>query len=151
MNMPNPNVVSGNASPHENHTHSKPRQEMTTRDLKGEHLVEAAPVPKARTKQPLNPLDDGHVLVRSNEREHPGHSEILRERLDALARYLGHGNYEPSSKDARRLRRARRLWARAYSNYCAMLSDPVWWRTNARNQYPIVFPADDIPPHTTAA
>ena len=99
----------------------------------------------ARKKQTMNPLDDGYVLVRPNEREHPGHSEILRERLDALARYLGHGNYEPSSRDARRLKRARRLWAHAYSNYRAMLSDPVWWRVHARNQYPIVFPPDTAP------
>lgn len=89
--------------------------------------------------------EQGYVLVKGNEREHPAHSKELVKRIDALARYLGHGNYEPTARDLRKLKRARRLWTRGYSNFREMLKQPEWWRTNARKQYPIIFPPDAAP------
>ena len=53
-------------------------------------------------------------IVYAFEREHPAHSAELVERIDALASYLGFGNYDPSSPDKRRRKRARRLWTEAY-------------------------------------
>jgi hypothetical protein len=100
---------------------------------------------KARETQHLQLLELGYVLVKGNEREHPAHSEELVKRIDALACYLGHGNYEPTSSHRGTLKRARRLWARGYSNFQEMLKEPEWWRVNARNQYPIIFPPDAAP------
>ncbi len=96
----------------------------------------------ARWKRHEQLLADGYMLVKANERHHPAHSAELVERLDALARYLGFGNYEPTSSHKGKLKRARRLWQQAHSNFQAMLREPDWWRENARNQWPIVFPRD---------
>jgi hypothetical protein len=98
-----------------------------------------------RERRHLELLERGYVLVKGSEREHPAHSDDLVQRIDALASYLGRGNYEPASSHQGRLKRARRLWKRGHSNYQAMLKEPVWWRANARNQYPIVFPPDAPP------
>ena len=99
----------------------------------------------ARAEQQSQLLDDGYVLVKANEREHPAHSDTVVKRIDALARYLGRDNYEPSSSHKGKRKRARRLWKSAYSNYQAMLREPDWWRVNAHNQWPIMFPPDDAP------
>ena len=85
------------------------------------------------------------MLVQANERHHPAHSAELVERIDALASYLGMGNYQPTSSHKEKLKRARRLWKHAYSNFQAMLREPEWWRANARKQWPIVFPPDAAP------
>lgn len=90
-------------------------------------------------------LANGYVLVKANEREHPAHTAEVLERIDALARYLGRGNYEPTSSHKGKLKRARRLWTEAWSNFQAMLREPDWWRANANNQWPIIFPADAQP------
>lgn len=95
-------------------------------------------------------LADGYALLRANERHHPAHTAELVERIDALARYLGIGNYEPTSSHKAKRKRARRLWKQAYSNFQAMLREPDWWKANARNQWPIVFAPDAAPPPTTA-
>jgi hypothetical protein len=88
-----------------------------------------------------------YELVRANERHHPAHSAELVERIDALARYLGMGNYEPAASHKGKLKRARRLWKAAYSNFQAMIRDPSGGRpkleTNGRlcsRQTPRRFP-----------
>ena len=70
-----------------------------------------------RRKRHKRLLADGYEFVRANERHHPAHSAELVERIDALARSLGMGNYEPTSSHRAKLKRARRLWKAAYSNY----------------------------------
>jgi hypothetical protein len=100
---------------------------------------------EARRKRRDQLLAAGYTIVRANERHHPAHSAELVERSDALARYLGFGNYEPTSSHKGRRKRARRLWQHAYSNFQAMLREPDWWRSHARNQYPLVFPPDAVP------
>ena len=46
----------------------------------------------ARTERHSRLLEDGYVLEKANERQHPAHSDTLVMRIDALARYLGRGN-----------------------------------------------------------
>lgn len=105
---------------------------------------------EARRQRHEHLIADGYELVRAGERHHPAHSAELVERIDALARYLGMGNYAPTSSHKGKLKRARRLWKAAYSNYEAMLREPGWWRTNAKNQWPIVIPPDAAPLPATA-
>ena len=100
---------------------------------------------EARRKRHEQLLAAGYTVVRANERHHPAHSAEFVERIDALARYLGFGNYEPTSSHKGRRKRARRLWQHAYSNFQAMLREPDWWRSHASNQYPLVFPPDAPP------
>jgi hypothetical protein len=105
---------------------------------------------EARGKRHEQLLAEGYELVRANERHHPAHPAELVERIDALARYLGMGTYEPTASHKGKLKRARRLWRAAYSNFQAMIREPEWWRANARNQWPIVFPPDAAPLPATA-
>jgi hypothetical protein len=100
---------------------------------------------EARRKRHEQLLADGYELVRANERHHPTHTVELVERIDALAAYLGFGNYQPTSEHKGRRKRARRLWQRAYSNFQAMIREPDWWRAKAKNQWPLIFPADASP------
>ncbi len=99
----------------------------------------------ARRERHEQLIADGYELVRANERHHPAHSAELIDRLDALASYLGFGNYHPASEHKARRKRAWRLWQEAHRNYLAMLRDADWWKANARNQWPIVFPPDAAP------
>lgn len=99
----------------------------------------------AREKRHSELIEQGYTLVKPEEREHPAHTEELLARIDALARYLGRDNYEPTSSHKAKRKRAHRLWTDAYKNFQAMLRDPKWWSVNARNQYPIVFPPNATP------
>jgi hypothetical protein len=118
---------------------TKRQRERHEREL--EELRERA----ARRERHEQLLSDSHVLVRTNDRHHPAHSAELVVRIDALAAYLGFGNYQPASDHKGRRKRALRLWRQAYSNFEAMLREPEWWRAHARNQYPIVFPPNAAP------
>ena len=102
----------------------------------------------ARIERHEKLLADGYTLIRGHDREHPAHSAEFVVRIDALARYIGCGNYEPNSSHGGRRKRASRLWHKAFGNYWMMLHDPDWWQANT-GQYAIVFPADVPPPPTT--
>ena len=103
----------------------------------------------ARRERHEKLLADGYVLIKGDQREHPAHSEEFVARINALALYIGRGNYNPHTNDRRKLKRAQRLWNRAFSNYYLMTRDPTWWQTNASNQYSLVFPEGAEPPPAT--
>jgi hypothetical protein len=103
-------------------------RKLTKRHCKTEERrIEELCEREARRKR-HEPAADGYTLVRANERCHPAHSAELVERIDALARYLGMGSYEPTSSRKGCRKRAHRLWKRAYGNYEAMLREPDWRR-----------------------
>jgi hypothetical protein len=101
---------------------------------------------------------DGFELLHATRREHPFHSDLLRERIDELAALLG-GHYDPTLEDeaerekyaqtlrdieakfggrsceeqiaahvARALRENRSAWAKGFNKYRDALRDPLWWK-----------------------
>ena len=86
----------------------------------------------ARRERHEKLLADGYVLIKGDQREHPAHSEEFVARINALALYIGRGNYNPHTTDRRKLKRAQRLWNRAFSNYYLMTRDPTWWQSERK-------------------
>lgn len=121
--------------------HKPTRRQMERRIAEFEELEQR----DERRRRHKSLLAEGYVLVKADQRGHPAHSAALIERIDALAHYIGHGNFEPSSSHKGKLKRAHRLWKQAWENYEAMLREPDWWRVNAKNQRPLVFPPNTEP------
>jgi hypothetical protein len=115
----------------------------------------------------------GYELLHAPRRDHPGHSEILRFRIDDLAAILGDA-YDPSleteaaqKKFVRTIRdveakfgkrppkeeveayvatavqRNRRAWAKAFEKYRNMLRDLSWWK--GTYVYRAIFPEGKPP------
>jgi hypothetical protein len=115
----------------------------------------------------------GFELLHSPRRDHPFHSEILRERIDKLASLLGE-NYDPAletekeqKKFAQALRKVearfsnpspketiaayvagavqknRRVWAKAFEKYRNMLRDVNWWK--GTYVYRAIYPEGEPP------
>jgi hypothetical protein len=100
----------------------------------------------------------GYELIHATRREHPFHSDILRERIDELASLLGECHDPTLEDEAEReayanviregetslgiapcdirlavhmdgvLRENRRAWAKGFNKYRDYLRDPKWWR-----------------------
>jgi hypothetical protein len=117
--------------------------------------------------------ESGYELLHATRREHPFHSDILRERIDELASLLGE-RYDPTLEDeAEReayanviregeaslgiapceirlavhmdgvLRENRRAWAKGFAKYREYLRDPNWWHGTYVDR--AIYPADGQP------
>lgn len=109
----------------------------------------------------------GWRRIYATERDHPFHSELLRERIDRLA-YMLADDYDPTFYDdkvrdsywetlsahgesdvaiahhiAQLQQTYRRGWAKAFGKYRDMLREPNYWR--GTHLYKIVFPPDGPP------
>jgi hypothetical protein len=115
----------------------------------------------------------GYELLHATRRDHPFHSDILRERIDELAELLG-DRHDPMLEDeAEReayadairegearlgitpcevrlavhmdgvLRENRRAWAKGFAKYREYLRDPNWWHGTYVDR--AIYPADGQP------
>jgi hypothetical protein len=74
---------------------------------------------------------NGWELLRATRREHPGHSELVRQRIDALVELLG------PNKDQRH------AWAAAVGQWRAFLRDRTYWRGTYLDR--VLNPPDEPP------
>jgi hypothetical protein len=116
--------------------------------------------------------DGGFERICATQREHPGHSELLRERIDKLASFSG--GYDPTlEKEAGRknyaktiraieakfgvaspkeimaehvekaIQKNHRAWTAAFNKYRNMLRDLKWWK--GTYLYRTIFPENGPP------
>ena len=79
--------------------------------------------------------------IQPNRRNHPGHTDLIRARVDGLVRYLSHGKCDPAHPG----KRARDWWAKAYGHLIKMHASPAWWKANQPKQYAIIYPEGGEP------
>jgi len=75
------------------------------------------------------------------DRRHPAHDASVLARVDALARYLNWGKYDPTAEE----KRAKACWAKAYDRFKRMQKDPGWWQLSCPRQFAIANPEGVIP------
>ena len=75
------------------------------------------------------------------ERCHPAHDAIVLARVDALARYLNWGKYDPTGEG----KRAKKCWAKAFDRFRRMQKDPGWWQVSCPRQFVIANPEGILP------
>jgi hypothetical protein len=77
------------------------------------------------------------------ERCHPGHSTTVLARVDALARYLNRGKYDPTGEGVR----PRKCWAKAYDRFRRIQRSPGWWQLFCPGQFAIANPNGELIPN----
>ena len=80
-------------------------------------------------------------VIYALERRHPAHDATVLARVDALARYLNWGKYDPTGEG----KRAKACWAKAYDRFRRMQKDPGWWQQSCHRQFAIANPEGVIP------
>jgi hypothetical protein len=80
-------------------------------------------------------------VIYAFDRRHPAHDASVLTRVDALARYLNWGKYDPTGEG----KRARACWAKAYDKFRRMQKDPGWWQQSCPRQFAIASPEGVIP------
>ena len=80
-------------------------------------------------------------MIYAFDRRHPAHDATVLARVDALARYLNWGKYDPTGEG----KRAKACWAKAYDRFRRMQKDPGWWQQSCPKQFVIANPEGVIP------
>jgi hypothetical protein len=80
-------------------------------------------------------------VIYAFDRRHPAHDASVLARVDALARYLNWGKYNPTGEG----KRAKQCWADAYGRFVRMQKDPGWWQMSCPRQFAIANPDGIIP------
>jgi len=101
---------------------------------------------------------NGSELIHATRREHPFHSDLLRERIDELASVLSPDfNTDLDRQAVREIyedlaqhlgpiseeKKSRRAWAEAFGKYRQFLRDPNWWSGTYVDR--IINPKDGLP------
>lgn len=82
--------------------------------------------------------DDG---IQPLDRSHPGHTDLIRARLDELVRHISKGKCDPTHPG----KRAKAWWAKAYSHFLNMQVNGDWWKQHQPQQYAIIHPEGGEP------
>jgi hypothetical protein len=72
--------------------------------------------------------------IQPNDRNHPGHGDLIRARVDELVRHISRGKCDPAHPG----KRAKTWWAKAYGRMVNMQSNAEWWKENQPKQYAII-------------